>query len=123
MIEGGTDLIRTRNLKIEKKDDGLVVDFDDANGTEKEMAVDMVVLAPAIVPRADTRHLAQILGLTVDEQGFFTEGGVSPVGSSKEGIYVVGCAQGPKSIEDSVAEAYAAVAEILSPHQDSEVRQ
>jgi len=114
MVKGDINLIRASRLEVDDCDNGLVVRYDTGGGKRNECVVDMVILAPPMQPRRDTPQLAKILGISLDDKGFFVKGVASSVSSSRSGIYVVGCAQGPKSIEESVAEAQAAVADILS---------
>jgi heterodisulfide reductase subunit A len=114
MMEGGTDLVRINDLQIEEEQGKLGVEFDGANGKKGKQSVDMVVLAPAIEPREGAAELAEIFGLRLDEKGFFSEGEAGSISTSGNDIYVIGTAQGPKDIGASVAEAYAAVAEILA---------
>ena len=73
---------------------------------------DLVVLASAIVPSEGSRELADILGIETDDFGFYRESmDTLPFHSSREGIYICGCAQGPKDIPDTVAQASGAAAE------------
>jgi heterodisulfide reductase subunit A len=76
----------------------------------------MVILAPAIVPKNDAMDTSKNLDISIDKYGFFKEQdqNVSSVVSSKPGIFIVGCSQGPKNIQDSVSQASAAVGKILS---------
>jgi heterodisulfide reductase subunit A len=115
MRKTGTTLIRTSDVEITKSGAKPVIKYNDGKGKEKSVTVDMVILAPAIVPREDTSKLAKILGIPVDEFGFFKEEDhyVSSVSTSKPGIFIAGCAQGPKNIQDSVSQANAAVGNIL----------
>jgi len=48
--------------------------------------------------------------------GFFStqDQNLSPIDSEKEGIFIIGCAEGPKDIPDSVSQAEAAAGRILS---------
>ena len=76
----------------------------------------MVILAPAIEPKDDASKLAKILGISVDEYGFFKEENpyVSSVITSKPGVFIAGCSQGAKNIQDSVSQAGASVGKTLS---------
>ena len=113
MIAGGTDLIRTGDFRVEEREGKPCLLYVDVNGTRRELRVDMVVLAPALEPRADALLLANILGIASGERGYFEEGKGGSVCTSRPGIYVVGGAQAPKDVGDSVADAHAAVAHIL----------
>jgi heterodisulfide reductase subunit A len=78
---------------------------------------DLVILATACVPSAGTPKLAEIMGLELDENGFFKTDPIMPLDTSRPGIFVCGCAQGPMDIPESVAQASSAsarAAEIVS---------
>ncbi len=70
---------------------------------------DIVALATGIVSREDNRRLAQIFHVPIDEHGFFKEDvrALSAVNSMAEGVFVCGLAQGPKFIDESIAQAMA----------------
>jgi len=87
---------------------------DTLTGKKVEISADMVVLASAIVPQKDTKELAQKLGIVTDDYGFLTEAHrkLRPVETNVEGIYIAGCAQGPKDIADAVAHANAAASKV-----------
>jgi len=92
---------------------------DTLSGEINEVKVDLVVLCPAMVPRKDSQGLARVLGVEVDEYGFFKSKHPlrSPIDSTKPGVFLCGCCQGPKDISDSVAQASGAagrVAEFLA---------
>jgi heterodisulfide reductase subunit A len=76
----------------------------------------MVILAPAIEPSVDASKIAEITGVSQDDKGFFEEEHekINPVSTSTEGIYIVGCAQGPKNISSTVIQSEAAAGKILS---------
>lgn len=81
-------------------------------GVSEERLANLIILSSAIVPSKGAEALAEILDVKLDENGFFKEmqSNTSIVESSKRGIYICGCAQGPKDIPDSVAQASAAAA-------------
>jgi len=115
MKETGTDLIRAQEVKVDKQGKEKTITYN--NGNKKDsLQADMVILASAIESKDDASDLAKILGISLDEYGFFKEehSDVSSVITSKPGVFIVGCAQGPKNIQDSVSQASAAVGKILS---------
>lgn len=77
---------------------------------------DVVTLATAIVPNADTKDLAKIYKLPVDMDGFLLEAHVKlrPVDFSTDGIFLAGLAHYPKPIEESIAQAQAAVSRAVT---------
>jgi heterodisulfide reductase subunit A len=71
---------------------------------------DMAVLATACVPSAGTPKLAELMGLKLDENGFFKTDPLAPLDTNRAGIFVCGCAQGPMDIPESVVQASSASA-------------
>jgi heterodisulfide reductase subunit A len=116
MKETGTKLIRSENVEVKKQTKGIAVDYKGGNGKRNSVMVDMVILSPAMIPRDKTSDLAKILNIPVDDHGFFKEEdkNVSSVVTSNPGVFIVGCSQEPKNIQDSISQADAAVGKILS---------
>lgn len=84
-------------------------------GRPYELEADLVVLSCGLGPSEETRKLASVLGLEVDENGFFKEATLlDPVVSTRPGVFLAGCCQGPKDISDSVAQASGAAARALA---------
>jgi len=116
MKETNVDMIRAGEIEIAKEKDKIVVKYNNGTSKKNSLIVDMVILSPAIEPEISTPEIAKTLGITLDEYGFFKEENpdASSVISSKPGVFIVGCAQGAKNIQDSVSQASAAVGKILS---------
>ena len=79
---------------------------------------DMVVLATACVPSHGTKKLADLFGVELERNGFFKTHPLAPLNTSRPGIFVCGCAQGPMDIPESVAQASSAAAraaELVAP--------
>ncbi|MBC7188420.1 MAG: CoB--CoM heterodisulfide reductase iron-sulfur subunit A family protein [Calditrichaeota bacterium] len=83
-----------------------------ATGRPEVVVADMVVLASAGVPAEGTARLAQTLGIELDETGFFkvADQAGEPLATTREGIFLCGCARGPEDIPDSVAQGSGAAA-------------
>ena len=94
------------------RDGVLVVRGEDTLlGTPYEEETDVVVLACGIQPSRGLKEIAPILGLELDENGFFKElDPHDPVMTARPGIFLAGCCQGPKDITDSVSQASGAAA-------------
>lgn len=88
----------------------------DVFGKRKRISVDMVVLCAAMVPSRGSERLSEILSITRDKRGFFREGNaiIDPVSTDIEGIFIAGCAQGPKDIHGSVIQGAAAAGKLIS---------
>jgi len=114
--ESGVDFIRATVNEVAQQGTGVAIRYKNENGKEDTLNVDMLILAPAIEPAADSERLAQILAIPRDEHGFFSEKepDLDSVDTSREGIFIAGCAQSPKDVPDTVAEAEATVGRILS---------
>ena len=100
--------------------------FDTTTNKLFEIKSDMIVLAPALVPRINSTELARLLRLTLSGDGFLLEAHpkLRPVDTFVNGIFIAGCCQGPKDIQDTVSQASGAAskaANILSkPSLESE---
>ncbi|MHA2250625.1 MAG: hydrogenase iron-sulfur subunit [Candidatus Kariarchaeaceae archaeon] len=112
-LKEGIKYIRGRPAKIHAdRETPLVIYENTETGELVEEEFDLIILAPALLPSAGTSEIANLMGLNLDMDGYIQSKDVEglSVGTSKEGIYVAGCASGPKDIPDSVAEAGAAAA-------------
>jgi len=75
-----------------------------------ELDADLVVLAPAMVPAEGTKELAEILGLELDEDGFFKEynAKLRPTETKLRGMYLCGGATFPKDAPTTSLHAHSA---------------
>ena len=98
--------------RVARDDSGLIVRVKDRlmQGEEVEIRPDLVVLVTGMVPR-ENEALTRVLKLPVGLDGFYREVHVKlrPVETVIDGVFIVGAAQGPKNIAESVASALAAV--------------
>ena len=110
--EGGAKFIRGRPSKVFSNGKSITVEYEDTKEQKRSSEkFDMVVLATAAKPPAGLDKTAQIMGLTVEADGFITGEGIE---TARDGIYTAGCTTGPKDIPDSVAEASGAAAAALT---------
>ena len=89
----------------------LIVDVEDTLLKRfLELEADLVVLAPAMVPAESTKELAEILGLELDEDGFFKEynSKLRPTETKLRGIYLCGGATFPKDAPTTSLHAHSA---------------
>jgi heterodisulfide reductase subunit A len=115
--EEGIYFIRGKGSEIFKKDGRLVVAAEDTLlGTPLEIPVDMVVLGTGLTARQDAEKVAQVFAISQSADRFFMEAHpkLRPVSTNVDGIFLAGCCQGPKDIPDTVAQASAAAAEVMS---------
>ncbi|MEM4728179.1 MAG: hydrogenase iron-sulfur subunit [Thermoplasmata archaeon] len=115
----GVNFIRARPSSVyQNPDKSLTVRYLDTHTRElREKTVDLLVLSTAIVPSKDNRKLARILEIEVDESGFFRSADIlsNPTQSTREGVFLAGCNQGPKDIPDSVSMGSGAAARAIVP--------
>jgi heterodisulfide reductase subunit A len=116
--EEGIIFVRGKGAEVEQSADGrlLVRAEETLLGEIVEIPVDMVILATAMVPTADTEQVAQLFHVTRSEDGFFLEAHpkLRPVETAMDGIFLAGACQAPKDIPDTVAQASAAAAQAVA---------
>lgn len=81
-------------------------------GRVEQHELDMVVLSIGFVPSEEQARIKHLLTLSQTDEGFFLESHpkLKPVDTPTRGVYLAGCAEGPKDIKDSVTQASAAAA-------------
>jgi len=107
----------TRLAETAEEKGKLIVRFEDTLAAKvRRMPVDMVVLSVGLQPANDADKTAKVFSLSRSKDGFFLEKHpkLAPVSTASDGIYIAGCAQGPKDIPDTVAQANAAAAQALA---------
>jgi len=115
--QAGAMYLRGRVARVYPEDGHLLVKgVDTLSGTAVDVAADLVVLATAVLPREDSRDLARILKVSVDEHGFYSEAHpkLRPVETMTRGIFLAGAAQAPRDISETVAQASAAASKALA---------
>jgi heterodisulfide reductase subunit A len=109
--------IRGMVSRLYQKGDKIVVMGSDISvGVQVEIEADMVVLATAIQPQKGADALAQKLGISYDKYHFYSEAHAKlrPVECATAGIYLAGACQGPKDIPETVSQASAAAAKVMT---------
>ncbi|MCP4537230.1 MAG: CoB--CoM heterodisulfide reductase iron-sulfur subunit A family protein [Chloroflexi bacterium] len=117
MEEERTIYIRGRVSKVFPQNGKLMVWGADTLTNQKiEIAADMVVVAAAIVSHGKSRRVADMLGIDVDESGFYISSNteMSPVESQMAGVFLAGVGLGPRDIPETVAQASGASAKVLT---------
>ncbi|WP_345319868.1 hypothetical protein [Candidatus Villigracilis proximus] len=104
--------------EVLKKGDKLLIRGEDTTMSRPmEVTMDMVVLSVGMEPSAGTRAVAQLMGIQQNKYGFIESGGaggLDPVATSREGIFVAGAASGPSDLDDSIAQAGLAAARAVA---------
>jgi heterodisulfide reductase subunit A len=118
----GVKYIRGRPSSVyENPDKSITIKYKNTlTGEVKEDTVDMLVLSTAIKPNDANKKLGMALGIEVDQNGFFKQKELltDPIQSSRPGVFLAGCIQGPKDIPDSVSMASGAAAKAAAPIKD-----
>jgi heterodisulfide reductase subunit A len=106
---------KTKNLHLYAEDTMLARPID--------MELDMVVLAAAVVPSADTDRTRKLFGVSCSQDGWLLEAHpkLNPCGTTTAGVYLAGVCQGPKDIPDAVAQAEGAASAASIPVHKGEV--
>jgi heterodisulfide reductase subunit A len=130
VLEEGTLFVRgkvaevTNAARYEREKGKLIVQVEDTlAGKQRRIPVDMVILSSGLQPRRDAKEVGKLFGISCSSDGWFTEKHpkLDPVATMTEGVYIVGCAQGPKDIPSSVAQGAAASARVLDKILQKEV--
>ena len=93
--------------RVEAAGDGLRVSLrEPILGQEIALDADLLVLSTGIVPH-DNDALSQVLGVPLDEDGFFQEAHpkMRPLDFFKEGIFLCGLAHSPRFIDETICQA------------------
>ncbi len=89
--------------------------FDTLDTRQRRIPVDMVILSAGLVARKDTDKVAKIFGVSRGADGWLIERHpkLDPVATMTDGVFIAGCAQGPKDIPASVSQGAAAAARVI----------
>jgi len=90
--------------------------FSSLTGEIIKVNADLVVLSTGMIPSKGTAEIIDVIGLGTGPNGFLTEihGCLSPQETTNMGIYICGCAAGPKNIPYSVSTALAAASKVAT---------
>ncbi len=118
--EAGVLFIRyepEREPRLEMGGDGLgIIAHEPILHDDLLIHTDLLVLSSGIIPISENESLSKMLKVPLNEDGFFLEAHMKlrPVDFATEGIFLAGLAHSPKSIEESISQANAAVARALT---------
>jgi heterodisulfide reductase subunit A len=108
--------LRGKVSRIFREGDKVVVwGADTLSGRQVQIEADLVVVAPALLPRPETRRLAEMLGLATDEHGWLVplDANTHPAETVRPGVFLAGTGVGPMDIPETVAHASGAAAQVL----------
>lgn len=89
-----------------------------------ELDADLVILSTPLIQHEEVKELSKTLKVPLGADGFFFEAHVKlrPVDFATDGIYVCGTAHSPKTIAESISQAYAAASRAGIPMALGRVR-
>ncbi len=89
-----------------------------------ELNPDLVVLSTPLVKSEDATELSKLLKVPLGADGFFLEAHVKlrPIDFATDGIFVCGTAHGPKTVPESIIQAYAAASRAGIPMALGKIR-
>jgi heterodisulfide reductase subunit A len=117
MSEHGVLYLRGKVSKVFAQDGKVVVwGADTLAGVAVEVHADLVVLQTPLIPRSDVTDVARRLRLSQSADGFLAEAHVKlrPVETFTAGVFLAGTVQAPRDIPETLTQASAAAAKVLS---------
>ena len=120
-IDRGVGFVRSRPsyIKEDPLTGDLLLSWEDEQGELHESRYDMVVLSVGLEPARKAQEAAGHLGIALNRHGFCELDEFEPLETSRKGVFVVGPFGEPKDIPDSVAQASAAAAKVMTGLADS----
>ncbi len=108
LLDLGVEFIKCRPIKVRPSEKIEILYDNPETGNREEKGFDLVVLSDGIFPNDNAFRISEISGLGQDETGFFRY-----IQNPKEtGIYLAGCAGGPKKIAEVHTEALSVAREV-----------
>lgn len=111
----GFEFIRCRPVKVKPDRPSKIVYEQPGTGEKLEREFDLIILSEGIHPPSDAEHIAELCTLGIDEKGFLKH----VMDGSKTGIYISGCASGPKRIEEVHSESLAVARRLMDGMQSA----
>ncbi len=120
-IDKGVKFVRSRPsyIKEDPITGDLLISWEDEAGKLHETRYDMVVLSAGLEPARKAQEAAGHVGVALNRHGFCELHEFNPLETSRKGVFVVGPFGEPKDIPDSVAQASAAAAQVMTGLADS----
>ena len=118
--EAGVTFIRydqEKEPRMVKEEEGIqVIAHEPILHDDLLLRADLVVLSPGIVAPHGNEGLSKMLKVPLNADGFFLEAHMKlrPVDFATEGIFLAGLAHSPKSIDETISQAHAAVSRALT---------
>ena len=115
--ENGVSFVRGRVAQVEEENGKTLIHYEDTlTGETCHEACDLVVLAVGMEANKDILNIGNMLNLSTRPDRFFQSAHpkMRPVDTHKKGVYIAGCAGGPKEIQISIEQGSAAAAKAAS---------
>ncbi|MBN1322976.1 MAG: hydrogenase iron-sulfur subunit [Methanotrichaceae archaeon] len=112
----GIEFIRGRVAEIEETDGEIYLHYEDTLlGEYRRRKCDMAVLSIGLEPDSGAEVVGNLLGLARRTDRFFeiAHPKMRPVEAHIDGVFIAGCASGPKEIQVSIAQGGAAASKAL----------
>lgn len=99
----GVELVRGRPAEVLEGEDGRPTVRFASEGDQRieERGYDLVILSVGIAPSADNAMLARLLGIELGPDGFMRSLPGDACVSTRAGVFLAGCCQGPKDLTES----------------------
>jgi heterodisulfide reductase subunit A len=110
LTDEGIEFIRCRPVKIVNGNPCRVVYEQPGTNSIIEKEFDIIVLTEGIHPPMDAERIAELCMLEIDDNGFLRY--IS--NAETDGVYLAGCASGPKRIEEVHAEALTTARKLIA---------
>jgi heterodisulfide reductase subunit A len=114
--EKGVEFIRGRVASVQEVDGEAVITYEDTlTGEIIDETIDLVVLCVGLEPCSEADNIINALNLSKRPDRFIrvAHPKMRPVDTHTRGVFVAGCASGPKEIQVSIAQGMAASAKVL----------
>jgi heterodisulfide reductase subunit A len=102
---------------VEAGSGAVLVTCEDCDlGRVVQVEADILALAAPTVPNEDNARISSLLKVPLDGDGFFLEAHMKlrPVDFARDGVFLCGLAHGPKSLDETIAQAQAAASRAAS---------
>jgi heterodisulfide reductase subunit A len=112
----GINFVRARVSRIDEVDGELFLNYEDTvSGETRRVRYDMAVLSIGLEPDTNANVIGNLLGLSRRPDRFFeiAHPKMRPVEAHIDGVFIAGCASGPKEIQASIAQGSAAAAKAM----------
>ncbi|MBS1251025.1 MAG: NAD(P)H-quinone oxidoreductase subunit I, chloroplastic [Anaerolineales bacterium] len=111
----GVEYVRCRVSSVREDPDtkDLVLQYMHPDGRLVDERYDMVVLSVGTQPPAQSKAVADMLGIDLNPYGFCATDKFAPLETSQPGVYVCGAFQSPKEIAETFIDASGAAGDVM----------